>query len=84
VLDERGLGQGFLHGTGHGLGLEVHELPRISRSAGAALLEAGMICTIEPGVYIDGLGGARLEDDVLVTDSGHCVLTEASRDLVTI
>ena len=84
VLDERGLGEGFLHGTGHGLGLEVHELPRISRFAGAAPLAAGMICTIEPGVYIEGLGGARLEDDVLVTDTGQHVLTDAPRDLVTI
>lgn len=82
VLDDRGVGPAFLHGTGHGLGLEVHELPRISRHAGDARLEPGMVCTIEPGVYIEGLGGARLEDDVLVTDTGREILTDAPRDLV--
>ena len=86
VLDARGLGPAFLHGTGHGLGLEVHEAPRLSRSAAGASdgLAAGMVCTIEPGAYVDGLGGVRLEDDVLVTASGCEVLTEAPRDLLVV
>jgi Xaa-Pro aminopeptidase len=83
VLAARGLGDAFLHGTGHGLGLEVHEAPRISRadSGPTDVLEARMVCTIEPGAYLDGLGGVRLEDDVLVTAGGCEVLTDAPRDL---
>jgi Xaa-Pro aminopeptidase len=86
ALEERGLGPAFLHGTGHGLGLEVHEGPRLSRSAAGSAdrLEAGMVCTIEPGAYVEGLGGVRLEDDVLVTASGCEVLTEAPRDLLVV
>jgi Xaa-Pro aminopeptidase len=86
VLDARGFGEAFLHGTGHGLGLEVHELPRISRadSGAADVLEAGMVCTIEPGAYVNGLGGVRLEDDVLVTADGCEVLTDAPRDLLVV
>jgi Xaa-Pro aminopeptidase len=86
VLDARGFGDAFLHGTGHGLGLEVHELPRISRADSGAtdVLEAGMVCTIEPGAYVNGLGGVRLEDDVLVTADGCEVLTDAPRDLLAV
>jgi Xaa-Pro aminopeptidase len=86
VLDARGLGDAFLHGTGHGLGLEVHEAPRISRadSGTADVLEARMVCTIEPGAYLDGFGGVRLEDDVLVTAEGCEVLTDAPRDLLVV
>ena len=86
VLEGAGLGPAFLHGTGHGLGLEVHEAPRLSRTATgtAETLEVGMVCTIEPGAYVAGLGGVRLEDDVLVTASGCEVLTEAPRDLLVV
>jgi Xaa-Pro aminopeptidase len=86
ILEEAGLGPAFLHGTGHGLGLEVHEAPRLSRTATgtAEKLESGMVCTIEPGAYVAGLGGVRLEDDVLVTASGCEVLTEAPRDLLVV
>ncbi len=86
VLDARGLGDAFLHGTGHGLGLEVHESPRISRadSGTTDVLEARMVCTIEPGAYLNGLGGVRLEDDVLVTAEGCEVLTDAPRDLLVV
>jgi len=78
VLEARGLGEAFVHGTGHGLGLEVHEEPRISRTGARRgdVLRPGMVFTIEPGAYIPGLGGVRLEDDVLV-DAGGCeVLTD--------
>lgn len=83
VLDAQGLGEAFVHGTGHGLGLEVHEAPRVSRLVPSEQrLEAGMVCTIEPGAYVPGVGGARLEDDVVVTDRGAQLLTTTSRDLL--
>lgn len=85
VLEHQGLGAAFVHGTGHGLGLEVHEAPRVSRlSPPDEVLEAGMVCTIEPGAYVPGLGGARLEDDVVVTAAGAELLTTTSRDLIQI
>jgi Xaa-Pro aminopeptidase len=87
VFEARGLGDAFLHATGHGLGLEVHEAPRLARAeAGtpADILQAGMVCTIEPGAYVEGLGGVRLEDDVLVTADGCETLTTAPRDLLVV
>ena len=85
VLEERGLGQAFGHGTGHGLGLEVHEEPRVGKprpDMPAMVLEPGMVFTIEPGAYLSGWGGVRIEDDVLVTKDGCEVLTSVTRDLL--
>jgi Xaa-Pro aminopeptidase len=83
VLAERGLAEAFVHGTGHGLGLEVHEEPRITRQGAARdeILRPGMIFTVEPGAYLPGVGGVRIEDDVLVTAAGCEVLTEVPIDL---
>jgi Xaa-Pro aminopeptidase len=66
--------QGFFHGTGHGIGLDVHEWPRLSSTSD--VLEEGNIITIEPGLYYPGIGGVRIEDDVLVTEGGHEVLSD--------
>ena len=86
VLEARGLGAAFNHGTGHGLGRDVHELPRITRaeSTPAVPLEPGMVFTIEPGAYVEGVGGVRLEDDVLVTADGCEILTDAPRQLLSV
>jgi Xaa-Pro aminopeptidase len=78
ALGRYSLEDAFGHGTGHGLGLEVHEEPRIGRPIGGQpdlVLQPGMVFTVEPGVYIEGLGGVRIEDDVLVTEQGCVVLT---------
>jgi len=71
VIDERV--QGFFHGTGHGVGLEIHEPPRISRSDDT--LQPGHVVTVEPGLYYLGIGGVRIEDTVLVTSDGYENLT---------
>lgn len=78
ALDEAGFGNFFSHGLGHGLGLEVHEAPAV-RPNSPTKLEAGMVITIEPGVYLPDWGGIRIEDDVLVTADGHEVLTSAPK-----
>ena len=86
VLFERGLGEAFGHGTGHGLGLEVHEEPRIGKPRAdmpSVTLAPGMVFTIEPGAYLAGFGGVRIEDDVLVTAAGCDVLTRLPRELVS-
>ena len=78
VLAEHGFPEAFGHGTGHGLGLEIHEAPRIGqrgRPGCDVVLEPGMVFTVEPGLYVPGVGGVRIEDDVLVTEEGSEVLT---------
>jgi Xaa-Pro aminopeptidase len=83
ALAARGLAEAFVHGTGHGLGLEVHEEPRVTRPGTTRdeILRPGMIFTVEPGAYLPGIGGVRIEDDVLVTASGCEVLTSVPIDL---
>jgi Xaa-Pro aminopeptidase len=81
VLKKSGLDQYFVHSTGHGLGLEVHEDPRVARGQ-SIRLEAGNVITIEPGIYVEGVGGIRIEDDIAVRFRGSEVLTRVTRDLI--
>ena len=80
VIDAAGYGERFFHRIGHGLGLEGHEDPSLDPGS-ATVLETGMVFTVEPGIYIPGFGGVRIEDDVAVTDAGCRVLTKAERTL---
>jgi Xaa-Pro aminopeptidase len=80
TLKGHGLEREFVHSTGHGLGLEIHEPPRIGRKD-KTKLQAGMAITIEPGVYIEGWGGIRIEDTVLVTANGCEILTPTGKEL---
>lgn len=75
-IKSKGYGDFFLHSTGHGLGIDIHELPNVSfNKENDFILEPGMVLTVEPGIYIEGVGGARIEDDVLVTETKSKVLT---------
>ncbi|NQT52848.1 aminopeptidase P family protein [bacterium] len=83
LITEAGYGKEFRHGLGHGLGLDVHEWPGFGKAAGGKPipLRSGMVMTVEPGVYINGLGGIRIEDDILVTPAGHERLNRLPRRL---
>ncbi len=90
ALERQGLGEVFGHGTGHGLGIEVHEEPWLRRTKPAdaappeVTIESGMVFTIEPGAYLPGWGGVRLEDDVLATPGGPELLTHVPRELAIV
>jgi Xaa-Pro aminopeptidase len=83
VLRKRGLGRYFTHSTGHGVGLEIHEAPRVAAGQ-KAVLQPGMIITIEPGVYFPGKWGVRIEDMVTVTARGCDVLTPTRKDFLAV
>jgi Xaa-Pro aminopeptidase len=80
VIEKAGYGEYFTHGLGHGIGLEVHERPRIRQNSND-VLDVGMVVTLEPGIYIPGWGGVRVEDDYLVTRDGASCLTTLPKDV---
>ena len=81
IIEAAGHGEHFGHGLGHGVGLEVHEGPRLARTAEGRLV-AGNVVTIEPGIYLPGRGGVRIEDLVVVTEDGQRVLSRTTKDLI--
>jgi len=83
AIDAAGHGERFGHGLGHGVGLEVHEAPRLSRTAEDDLVP-GHVVTVEPGIYLPGVGGVRIEDLVAVTQDGHDVLTGIPKALTVV
>ncbi len=80
-IAESGYGEAFGHSTGHGIGMEIHEGPNISRS-NERLLDVGNVITDEPGIYLAGLGGARIEDDLVILADGNRVLTQSPKELI--
>lgn len=84
VIAAAGYGSAFTHGLGHGIGLEVHEPPWVSQSRGDEVLRAGMVFSVEPGIYLPGWGGVRIEDLVLLEDDGARILCHSPKDLVLV
>ncbi len=82
VIDAGGYGENFGHGLGHGVGLEIHEPPRLAKLGGDVPLVAGNVVTVEPGIYIPGVGGVRIEDLVVIGESANEVLTSLPKELI--
>ena len=82
-INEMGYGEYYTHGTGHGLGLEIHTSPRFSPHSDQ-ILEKNNVMTIEPGIYLSGWGGVRIEDDVIIGDKGCEILNKTTKDLVVL
>jgi Xaa-Pro aminopeptidase len=82
-ITEHGYGEYFGHSTGHGIGLDVHEGPRLASTSNEVLIP-GMVVTVEPGIYISGLGGVRIEDDTVITDTGNQKLSHSTKELLII
>jgi Xaa-Pro aminopeptidase len=80
VIAEAGWAERFEHGTGHGVGLDIHEAPTVS-PLGTAILAPGVVVTVEPGVYLPGIGGVRIEDTLVVTEDGSRPLTTFTKDV---
>lgn len=83
MIAEAGFGNNFGHGLGHGVGLEIHEEPMLSARGGIELRD-GMVATVEPGIYVSGLGGVRIEDMVVINGEKACVLTAASKEMIVL
>jgi Xaa-Pro aminopeptidase len=83
VIEEAGFGEAFGHGLGHGVGVDVHEAPRLARESSDTLV-AGTVITVEPGIYLEGLGGIRIEDLVIVGEDAPEVLTGFTKDLLSV
>lgn len=80
-IEQQGYGKEYGHGSGHGVGLDIHEEPFMSPRC-EHIIQPGMVLTVEPGIYVPGLGGVRIEDDILITDHGNEVLTASPRELI--
>jgi Xaa-Pro aminopeptidase len=81
IIEQAGYGENFGHGTGHGIGLEVHEAPSLSPARGDDVLQPGMVFSVEPGIYLPGWGGVRIEDLVVMTEDGAEVLSKSHKRL---
>ena len=84
LIDKAGYGHFFGHGTGHGVGLDIHEDPRLSTNASDVFLKSGMVVTVEPGIYLPGKFGVRIEDMAVITQNGYENLTNAAKELIII
>ena len=80
-IESHGYGDAFGHSLGHGIGFDIHEGPLLSKNA-IGIIQVNNCVTIEPGIYVDGLGGVRIEDDILITENGCEVFTKCTKDLI--
>jgi Xaa-Pro aminopeptidase len=81
IIEKAGFGKYFGHGLGHGIGRDIHELPYMRKTSGDEELSPGIVVTVEPGIYLPGEGGVRIEDDVLITANGREVLSSLDKTL---